>query len=386
MKKVVVLGSTGSIGVNTLDVISRFPERFSVVGLTAAKSADKLEEQVRRFSPKVVSLTDEEAAASLRKKLRSTKVEVLSGVEGAVRVASHPEGDVVVSGIVGAAGLLPTLAAVRAGRTVALANKETLVVAGELVCAEACRFHSKILPVDSEHSAIFQALEGQRRRDVKRIILTASGGPLFKMPISQKKAITPEEAVRHPTWKMGEKISIDSATLMNKGLEIIEARWLFGLTPEKIDVIIHRQSIVHSMVEFIDRSVIAQLGIPDMRCPISYALSYPERVELPLPSLDLERVGTLTFEKPDPKEFPALTVAYESLKAGGTTPAVLNAANEEGVYAFLRKEIGFLEMMTVVQKTLDAHVPSSPHSLDDFVLADQWARDKAKEVIKELGS
>jgi 1-deoxy-D-xylulose-5-phosphate reductoisomerase len=367
-----------------LDVISRFPEKFSVVGLTAARNGDRLEEQIRKFSPRVVSLMDEEVAASLRKKFRSTQVEVLAGNEGMAAVASHPEGEVVVSAVVGAAGLLPTLAAVRAGRTVALANKETLVLAGEIVTAEAERFGAKILPVDSEHSAIFQALEGQRRGDVKRVILTASGGPLFKMPVEEKRRITPEQAVRHPTWKMGEKISVDSATLMNKGLEIIEARWLFGLSAEKIDVIIHRQSVIHSMVEFVDRSVIAQLGIPDMRCPIAYALSYPERLEMPLPSLALEQIGTLSFEKPDRKEFPALDAAYAALRAGGTTPAVLNAANEEAVYAFLRREIGFMDITGVVQKTLDAHVPSSPNCLDDFLGADRWAREKAKEIAGRI--
>lgn len=383
MKKIVVLGSTGSIGVNTMDVIARFPDRFSVVGLTAFRNGDKLEEQIRKFSPKIVSLMDEEVASSLRKKFRSTKVEIVCGVEGMTKVASHPEGEVVVSGIVGAAGLLPTLAAVRAGRLVALANKETLVMAGQIVQAEANAAKAKILPVDSEHSAIFQVLEGQRREDIKRIILTASGGPLYKMPVEQKTEITPEEAVRHPIWKMGEKISVDSATLMNKALEIIEAHWLFGLPADKIDVTIHRQSIVHSMVEFVDRSVIAQLGIPDMRCPISYALSYPERSEMPLPSLDLEQVGTLTFEKPDPKEFPALDIAYATLKAGGTMPAVLNAANEEAVYAFLRREIGFMDIMLVIRKTLDAHTSSPPQSLDDLLAADQWARTKAREFIRE---
>jgi len=383
MKNVIVLGATGSIGVNTLDVVSKFPEKFSVLGLTAARNGAKLEEQIDRFSPKVVSLMDEEVASSLRKRFRSKKVEILSGIEGMTAVAAHPEGEIVVSGVVGAAGLIPTLAAIRLGRTVALANKETLVTAGELVCAEAARSGAKILPVDSEHSAIFQALEGQRTEAVRRIVLTASGGPLFKMPPEKKRFITPQEAVRHPNWKMGEKISIDSATLMNKGLEIIEAHWLFGLPPEKIDVTIHRQSVIHSMVEFVDRSVIAQLGIPDMRCPISYALSYPERLELPVPSLNLDEVGTLTFEKPDPKEFPALTLAYEALKAGRTMPAVLNAANEEAVYAFLRKEIGFLDIVSVVQRTLDAHLPMTPSSLEDFQAADRWARERAEELIKQ---
>lgn len=383
MKNIVILGSTGSIGTNTLDVVSRFPERFKIVGLTARTSHVKLEEQIRRFRPKIVSLIDQKAAHALSKKLRRFGVEVLSGVEGAVEVARMTEGDLVVSGMVGAAGLLPTLSAIQGHKTVALANKETMVMAGEIIQKEALLRNVQILPIDSEHSAVFQVLSGQRREDLKRIILTASGGPLLGVSNKMKRKVSPKEALAHPNWKMGPKISIDSATLMNKGLEIIEARWLFDVPPEKIDVVIHPQSIIHSMVEFVDRSVVAQMGLPDMRVPISYALNYPERASLSLPSLSLEEVGRLTFQKPDLKAFPLLTCAYEALKGGGTLPSVLNAANEEAVNAFLSEKIGFLDINKVIHQTLDAHLPQAVRTLDDVILADQWARFEAQRWIQK---
>ena len=299
-----------------------------------------------------------------------------------MEVATHPEGELVVSGIVGAAGLIPTLSAIQAGKDVALANKETMVMAGELIRQESIRRGTSILPVDSEHSAIFQALAGHRREDVSRIILTASGGPFLNASLSKRRGVTPEEAVKHPNWSMGKKISIDSATLMNKGLEVIEARWLFGFSPEEIDVLIHRQSVVHSLVEYVDGSVIAQLGVPDMRGPISYALNYPQRLPLKMQRLDLAAVGSLTFCQPDPDEFPCLGLAYNALRAGGTMPAVLNAANEEAVSAFLNEQIGFLDIHRVIQETMEAHVPAAIGSLEDVLIADRWARENIRQFVE----
>lgn len=386
MKNIVILGSTGSVGTNTLDIVGRFPDRFRVVGLTARTNHVKLEEQIKRFRPKVVALIEEKAALVLSKKLKRSGVEVLAGIEGAVEVARLTAGDLVVSAMVGGAGLLPTLSAIQSGKRVALANKETLVMAGEIIQREAHLRNVPILPIDSEHSAIFQVLSGQRREDLKRIILTASGGPLLRFTSKMRRKVSPKEALAHPIWKMGPKISIDSATLMNKGLEIIEARWLFDAPPEKIDVVIHRQSIIHSMVEFVDRSVVAQMGLPDMRVPISYALHYPERAVLPLPSLNLEEIGELTFEKPDLKAFPLLSCAYETLKGGGTLPSVLNAANEEAVNAFLAEKIGFMEIHTVIRKTIDAHLPQTANTLDDVLSADRWARLEAQKWIERYAA
>ncbi len=382
MKRLIILGSTGSIGTHALDLVACFPERFQVVGLTARKDADRLEAQIRKFRPRVVSLLEEEAAQKLRDRCRNLPVEVMSGIEGQNLVATLPEGELVISAIVGGAGLLPTLSAIRSGKTVALANKEALVMAGQIICEEARRQGVRILPVDSEHSAVFQVLEGQRRSHVRRIILTASGGPLLDLNPAQRRGIKPAQALQHPTWRMGAKISIDSATLMNKGLEVIEARWLFDLLPDRIDVVIHRQSILHSMVEFVDGSVIAQLGIPDMRIPLSYAMNYPERLPLSLPALDLSKAGPLTFEQPDLGQFPCLTYAYEALKAGGTMPAVLNAANEEAVMAYLREAIGFTDIAKVIRKTLDAHPLKTTVSLEDILEADRWAREQARKVVE----
>jgi 1-deoxy-D-xylulose-5-phosphate reductoisomerase len=302
-------------------------------------------------------------------------------LEGLVRTATLDEADIVVSAIVGSAGLVPTLEAIRAKKTVALANKEPLVMAGPIVQQEARRQGVAILPVDSEHSAIFQSLSGQRRGDVHRLILTASGGPLLDLPLAKRRTIQPAQALKHPTWRMGNKITIDSATLMNKGLEVIEAHWLFEIPADRIDVVIHRQSIVHSMVEYRDGSVIAQMGIPDMRGPLAYALNYPERLPLGLPSLDLTKVKSLTFEPPDHKKFPCLGYAYEALKTGGTMPAVLNAANEIAVAAYLSGRIGFLEIARLIRKTMDGHVPQAAESLEDVLEADRWGRERALKVI-----
>ena len=377
MKKIVILGSTGSIGINTLDIISRFPERFQVVGLVAGSNVEKLKEQVKIFKPSLVSLIDRTGAVALSKELSQTGIAILSGREGAIEAACLPEADLVVSAMVGSAGLLPTLAAIQSKKTVALANKETMVIAGEIMRREAEANNVKILPIDSEHSAIFQILSGEKKDDVRRMIITASGGPLLGLSEAQKKLVTPTEALAHPTWKMGPKISIDSATLMNKGFEIIEARWLFDVPLEMIHVVIHRQSIIHSMVEFTDRSVMAQMGAPDMRIPIAFALFYPERAALPFPSLDLTDVGMLTFEKLDMNAFPLMGCALDALKTGGTLPAVLNAANEVAVAAFLSNTIGFTDIYPVVRKTMDAHVPSAIRTLDDVLFANGWAQSTA---------
>ena len=387
MKNLVLLGSTGSVGTNALRLAADFPDRFRVVGLTAGSNNDKLLAQIRRFRPRCVALADPAAADRLRRRCErlpdrlDRDIEILSGTEGLARVATMEEADLVVSAIVGSAGLVPTFAAIRAKKAIALANKEPLVMAGPILQQEAQRQGIALLPVDSEHSAIFQSMSGQRRRDVRRLILTASGGPLLDLPIAKRRTIKPAQALKHPTWRMGSKISIDSATLMNKGLEVIEARWLFDMPPDRIDVVIHRQSIVHSMVEYLDGSVIAQMGVPDMRGPLAYALNYPERLPLGLPSLELTKVRSLTFEPPDLKKFPCLGYAYEAIKAGGSLPAVLNAANEVAVRAYLDGRIGFLGIARLIRKTMDAHVPQAVKSLEDVLEADRWGREKALKAV-----
>ncbi|MEW6324257.1 MAG: 1-deoxy-D-xylulose-5-phosphate reductoisomerase, partial [Nitrospirota bacterium] len=379
---IVVFGSTGSVGVNTLRVVDAFPDRYRVVGLTAWKNHRKLEQQIRRHRPACAAIADPASAEALRRRCRDLPVEILSGVEGMVRVATLPEAQVAVSAIVGAAGLTPTLAAVKAGKQVALANKETLVMAGELVMREAKARGTAIIPVDSEHSAIFQLLHGRRTPDLRRLVLTASGGPLLRVPAARHARVTPRQALRHPNWKMGPKITIDSATLMNKGLEVIEARWLFDMEPERVDVVIHPQSIVHSLVEYQDGAMLAQLGLPDMRGPIAYALSFPERLPLPIPSLDLARVKTLTFEEPDRRRFPCLGYAYAALREGGTMPAVLNAANEEAVWAFLNREAPFTAIHRIIRATMKAHDTKPLYDVSDVMAADRWARERARAAIR----
>jgi 1-deoxy-D-xylulose-5-phosphate reductoisomerase len=381
MKKIVILGSTGSIGTNTLDIIAKFPSQFRVVGLTAGNNLDKLEEQIRVFHPSLVALSEESTASRLRARC-SHQVEVLSGVDGMARVAASPEADLVISAIVGGAGLVPTLSAIRAGKHVALANKEPMVMAGELMQEEARRYGVRIFPVDSEHSAIFQSMEGHRREDVRRLILTASGGPLWELSIEQMYSVKPERALRHPNWKMGAKITIDSATLMNKGLEVVEARWLFDIPAPQIDVLVHRESIIHSLVEYCDGSVIAQLGLPDMRTPISYAMNYPQRMSLDPPPLDLAAIGKLTFHRPDHDRFPCLRLGYESLRTGGTMPAALNAANEVAVAAYLQERIGFLDVPRIIRATMDAHASRQVHEIEDALEADRWAREKAEQLVR----
>ena len=383
-KRLVLLGSTGSIGEQTLDVVSEFANRYEVTAMAAGRNVEKLAEQVRRFRPGLVSVADDEDAAELRIRLDGADVEIVTGAEGLAAVATHPA-DMVVSGLVGAVGLAPTLAAIRAGRDIALANKEVMVMAGALILREVKAHEVRLLPVDSEHSAIFQALAGQRAVDVERIILTASGGPFRTWDDARIAEATVEEALNHPNWNMGPKISIDSASLMNKGLEVIEARWLFDVTPEQVDVIVHPQSIVHSLVEYRDGSVLAQLGLPDMRVPIAVALAHPERLPLDLPRLDLAALARLDFEAPDRKRFPCLQLAFDALAADEAAPAVLNAANEVAVEAFLDGRIRFPAIAATNGAVLEAHIErglvSELQSLDDVLAADAWAREVAAGVV-----
>ncbi len=387
MKRIAILGSTGSIGRNALQVIEQFPDRFQVVALAAGRNVDLLIEQIQRFRPKVAAALDQKLANDLASRLPADiGVEVFAGSQGYQNIANCTEADMVLSSMVGAAGLIPTLSAIRAGKDVALANKETLVMAGALVMEEVRRYQIRLLPVDSEHNAIFQALEGHRREDLKRILLTASGGPFLNLPKEQLESVTPAQALNHPNWEMGAKITIDSATMMNKGLEVIEAKWLFDLAVEKIDVHIHPQSIVHSMVEYVDGSVIAQLGMPDMRVPIAYALAYPERLKLDLPTLDLFSVQTLTFQEPDLGRYPCLDLAFNACKAGGTMPAVLNASNEVAVQAFLDKRIPFLGIARLVDKVMQEHELAPATELEAILAADTWARRRAEEAIDSICS
>lgn len=381
VKKLAILGSTGSIGVNTLDIVGKYYDRYEVIAMSSGTNIERFKKQILRFKPRIVSVLNRDLAGRLKEELGKSDTEIFYGVEGVERVATAPEVDMVVSAIVGAAGLIPTISAIRAGKNIALANKETLVMAGKVVMKEAKENGVMILPVDSEHSAIFQSLLGHRKKDIKRIILTASGGPFLNVSQEDLKSVTVEEALAHPKWDMGRKITIDSASLMNKGLEVIEARWLFDIPHEKIDVSIHPQSIVHSMVEYIDNSIVAQMGLPDMRCPISYALSYPERLQTELPSVDFLEIGGLTFQLPDEKRFPALKLAYRAIEEGGTMPAVLNAANEIAVDAFLQKKVGFTGISSIIEKTMDFHEVKEIHTIQDALEADQWARVQANELV-----
>jgi 1-deoxy-D-xylulose-5-phosphate reductoisomerase len=378
MKKIALLGSTGSIGVNTLDVIDKSPGQFEVLGMTAGSSVDQFAEQAKKFKPKMVSLFDETKHARLKELLAGEDIEILCGEEGSVKVATIPEVDLVVSGVVGCAGLVPTYAAVKAGKDIALANKETLVVAGELVLKEA-KGKCNIIPVDSEHSAIFQTLVGENPERIKKIVLTASGGPFRTHSLEQMKSVTVEEALNHPNWSMGPKITIDSATMMNKGLEYIEAKWLFGLDVP-VEIIVHAQSIIHSMVEFVDTSMKAQLGLPDMRVPIAYALAWPDRVKCEFPSLDLAAMKDLTFEAPDFQKFPCLKLAFQALEVGGTIPAVLNAANEVAVQAFLDRQISFKEIPEIIRAAMDNHNSKTVNQISDVIEADQWAREETHKL------
>ena len=380
-KEIAVLGSTGSVGEQTLAVAAQFPERFRVVALAAGRNIEKLAAQVNRFAPALVSVADASCAEELRARIPGAPTRVVMGDEGLLAVATHPA-DLVVAALVGAVGLEPTLAAIRAGRNIALANKEVMVMAGALVLREIREHGVELLPVDSEHSAIFQVLAGQRRQDVARLLLTASGGPFRTWPAERIAHATVADALKHPNWSMGPKITVDSATLMNKGFEVIEARWLFDLPPEQIEIVVHPQSIVHSLVEFIDGSVLAQLGIPDMRVPIAVALAHPERLPLKLARLDLPKLETLEFEAPDPTRFPSLELPYAALRGGETAPAVLNAANEIAVAAFLEGAIPFPEIVATNAAVLEAHLtqngPGAVRDLADVRAADGWARATAR--------
>ncbi|MBU0965139.1 MAG: 1-deoxy-D-xylulose-5-phosphate reductoisomerase [Proteobacteria bacterium] len=384
-KNISLLGSTGSIGRNVLKVVRQYPGRFRIVGLAAGRNIALLRDQIEAFSPLAVSVATEKLAEELARMLPAGWSEkIFFGRAGNELVATIDQADTVVSAIVGAAGLLPTLAAIKAGKHIALANKETLVMAGDLVMGEARRHKVNILPVDSEHNAIFQALAAGRREDVHKIILTASGGPFRDKNERDLWDVTPEEALNHPNWSMGNKISIDSATLMNKGLEVIEARWLFDIDVEHIEVLVHPQSIVHSLVEYIDGSVIAQMGVPDMRIPITYALSWPERLKTGLARLNLPRCMDLSFQPPDFRKFPALKLAYHACKQGGTMPTVLNAANEVAVASFLDKKIRFPEISLVVAETLNRLSQKEIKDIETILEADLAARVQAESIIEAL--
>ena len=382
MKHLSILGSTGSIGRNALEIVAMFPERFTVKALAGKDNINLLAGQVAKFSPDIAVVYDETRAAELKRLLPSgSRVEIMYGQEGYSTAATYDSVDMVVTAVVGAAGLIPTLAAIEAGKNIALANKETLVMAGEIVIKRAARNHVNIIPIDSEHSAIFQCIAGNRREDLDKILLTASGGPFLNRPENEFVKIKPQDALNHPTWQMGKKVSIDSATLMNKGLEVIEAKCLFGISQEMIEVLIHPQSVIHSMVSFKDGAVMAQLGIPDMKGAIAYALSYPERLALEQPLPDFAGIGSLTFEQPDLNKFPCLDLAYQACQAGETLPAVLNAANEMAVQAFLKQRVPFVKIPEVIGKTMESHTVVTNPAFDDIIESDRWAREQARNLI-----
>lgn len=382
-KKVVILGSTGSIGTQTLDVI-RHQGDIEVIGLSANSQLDKIEEQIMAFHPQMVCMMSEDKAKALRERLKNNGIqtEVVSGLSGLVQVATLSEADVVVTAVVGMIGLVPTVEAIKAGKTIALANKETLVTAGDLVMGLAKEKNVPILPVDSEHSAIFQSLQGNRHESIDKLILTASGGPFRAFSKEQLNEVTVEQALKHPNWVMGSKITIDSATLMNKGLEVIEAKHLFNVAPSEIDVVVHKESIVHSMVAYKDGSVIAQLGMPDMRHPIAYALNYPERRGADyIEKLDLVKISQLSFEAPRMNDFPCLQLAYDALEIGGTMTAVLNATNEEVVALFLNKQISFMQIPEIIHRVMDQHISISKPDLEQILECDKWARKYCREQV-----
>lgn len=384
MKVLSILGSTGSIGVSTLELISAHPGRFRVAALAAGSNLTLLAHQIELFTPDLVSVLNQELADDLAAMLKQHKPDIVHGVSGMIQVATMSSADMVVAAIVGAAGLVPTYAALRSGKDVALANKETLVTAGHLIMPLVEELDLQLYPVDSEHSAVFQSLQGNRRSDVKRIILTASGGPFLGLPQDKLEMVTIDDALRHPNWQMGRKITIDSATMMNKGLEVIEARWLFDIPGSRIAVHIHPQSIVHSMVEYVDGCLMAQLGVPDMKAPIAYALTYPERVKTGVAPLDLTRLQSLTFLQPDMERFPCLALAYRAMADGESMPTVMNAANEVAVAAFLAGKIGFTSIARLIEKTMDAHQPGRLPTVEDLLHLDRWTREKAKELLSTL--
>jgi 1-deoxy-D-xylulose-5-phosphate reductoisomerase len=383
MKKIAVLGSTGSVGANTLEIVGRMADEFAVVGLAAGSNTPLLHEQVLRFCPKIVSLKTQAEAARLRDDLGGLPIRVVHGPEGAEEVARFEENDIVVAAITGIEGLRPTVAAVETGVRVALANKETMVVAGAILKSRAASSGAEIIPVDSEHSGIFQCLAKERQEDVRKAILTASGGPFFRTPLAEIKDKTVEEALAHPRWKMGRKVTVDSATLMNKGLELIEARWLFGLKPSQLDILIHPQSIVHSLVEMRDGSTLAQLSITDMRIPIQYALTYPERLNSGLSSLELGRVRSLEFFEVEEERYPLIAFARRALETGKSLPVALNAANEVAVEAFLRRRIGFADISAVVGEVLERHRVSEAGTLEAVFVIDRETRAQTDNLLKQ---
>jgi 1-deoxy-D-xylulose-5-phosphate reductoisomerase len=384
LKKIAVLGSTGSIGRSTLEVVANFPDRFRVTYLTAHRNIDLLQEQIQQFRPRAVVVSGECDASVLRKSMNGA-TEILFGEEGLCEVVQRDDVDIVVSALVGFAGLKPTMKAIEAGKDIALANKETLVVGGEIIMSAVKRHGVQLLPVDSEHSAILQCLRGEEVENVERLILTASGGPFRQLPKKEFCNITVEQALNHPTWKMGSKITIDSATLMNKGLEVIEAHWLFGLPMEKIHVVVHPQSIIHSMVEFRDGSTKAQLSFPDMKLPIQYALTFPERPLAPFKRMNFTEIHQMTFDEPDLEKFQCLALAYRASDIGGTAPAVLNAANEVAVKKFLNRECSFAAIPSLIQEALANHTPMGSTTLEDIVRVDAETRLRAEQLATTLG-
>jgi 1-deoxy-D-xylulose-5-phosphate reductoisomerase len=381
MKRLAILGSTGSIGTSTLQVVDAFPKRFSVAALAAGRNLDLLEEQVRRYRPDLVAVADPEGAREVERRLGAS-VRVVHGGDGLIAVATHDGVDLVVSALVGAVGLRPTYAAIELGRDIALANKETLVVAGEQMTRRAAERSVALLPVDSEHNALHQCLRGEQLEEVRRLWLTASGGPFRGQTREALERVTVAEALDHPTWKMGPKITVDSATLMNKGLEVIEARWLFGFGPERIRVVIHPTSVVHSMIELVDGSFKAQLGITDMRHPIQYALTWPERSETELPAFDPVAASPLEFSEPDVERFPCLGLAFRALELGGAAPAVVNAANEVAVQAFLDGRVGFMEIPAAIERALDAHGGEPADSVDELLAVDGRVRHAVSQILE----
>lgn len=381
MKRLTILGSTGSIGVSTLEIVAAHRDKFEIVALTGGKNLQLLKKQIEEYSPQVAAVISEESAIALRKMLPGVKTEILHGVPGMIAAACAEDATMVVAAIVGAAGLVPTVAAIRAGKDIALANKETLVTAGHLIMDMIKEQGVQLFPVDSEHSAIFQSLQGHRSDDVKRIILTASGGPFSQYPLNKLKEVSIADALNHPNWCMGRKITIDSATMMNKGLEVIEAKWLFDLPLDRISVVIHPQSIIHSLVEYVDGCVIAQLGVPDMKAPIAYALTYPERVATGVRGLDLAAIASLNFFEPDLQRFPALQLAYRAAGDGESMPAVMNAANEVAVDAFLAGKIKFTDIALLIEKTMSAHDAHSLGSIEEVMSTDLWGRKKTRELL-----
>ena len=372
MKKIAILGSTGSIGTQTLDVVRAHSDELEVVALAAGSNKERLKEQIREFHPELVSLSDEKKAQELKEELAGEAVEVVCGMDGLIEVAGIDSADVVVTAVVGMMGILPTMEAIRKGKDIALANKETLVTAGHLIIPMAREYGVSILPVDSEHSAIFQCLQGEPKKALDKILLTASGGPFRGKSAEFLETVTLEEALNHPNWVMGRKITIDSSTMVNKGLEVMEAKWLFGVDYSQIEVVIQPQSIIHSMVQYIDGAVIAQLGTPDMRVPIEYALFYPERRSLPGDRLDFSKLSQITFEKPDYKVFRGLSLAIEAGKTGGTMPTVFNAANERAVAKFLKGEIKYTDIVRSIEKCMDAHKVSAHPDLEEILATEQW--------------